>query len=184
MPQKPQGKAILLLCLKFAILAPICLVVWLYVLPVYAGVLAHFTAAVLKWIFRKPITGIAVVNLKPDAVLNTGIAIKFTLGYLERTMPSLGSLTTNVAPFVALVLATPGLALLRRLRILALGVGIIVLGHAAMIVIAFMSREAALPKAIGFIAITLPFLLWIVLAYWDKLAAYFAIDGDPGDQGG
>ena len=39
---------LIFLCIKFAILAPVCLVVWLLVMPAYAWVLAHVTGAFLR----------------------------------------------------------------------------------------------------------------------------------------
>ena len=78
------------------------------------------------------------------------------------------------------MLATARLGILKRIRILVVGVIIIVFSHGATIVFRFLSAgRTALPTAIGFVAITLPFLLWIILACWDQLVAYLG-DEDTG----
>jgi len=120
--------------------------------------------------------------------LNTETALAYSLANgREPTMHDIGQLVTNVAPFVALVLATSGLGVWRRLRIVALGFAIIFVFHGLTIVLRFQTvgSKLALPNTVGFITITLPFLLWIVLAYWDKLVMYFGDqDEDSGGEAG
>jgi len=93
-------------------------------------------------------------------------------------MQDVGHLVTNVAPFIALVLATSDLGFWKRVKVLAIGISIIFVFHNLTIVLRFVAGRTTLPTAIGFIAITLPFLLWIVLAYWGKVIAYFGSDDE------
>jgi hypothetical protein len=173
-------RTVLAFSAKFLVLAPLCLVGWLYIMPAYASFLANVTGWILKHVFGEPIETMEAVNLDPGSFLNTGMGLAFgRTGLPQRAMPDLGKLITNIAPYVALVLATAGLGIVRRLKVLVIGVGIIILGHIVMVVILFGSHKAALPKAVGFVAITLPFLLWIVLAFWDKVTAYFADEEPP-----
>lgn len=178
-PARGRGKGPVWLCVKFLVLAILCLFIWLQALPYYAPVVGHATALVLKYILQKPVEDVIV---KAKGFMNTETGLTFVMGGRLLTMNDLGKLTTNIAPFVALVLATSGLTILRRLRILAIGISIIFLSHVAIIALRFTSSgRAAIPNAIGLIAITLPFLLWIVLAYWDKLLEFFAED-DPSED--
>jgi len=108
-------------------------------------------------------------------------------------MPGLGHLVANVAPFVALVLATPRMRLRRMLGVISIGVALIFISHLATLVIRPMAQgpvqmaRTPLTTAVGFFSITLPFLLWIVLAYWGQLMAFLgegpvkeATSGPPG----
>jgi len=176
--QRPERNAVWL-CLRFIVLAPICLVLWLLVMPAYAWVLGQVTMLILKYIFQYPIEDVTVAKA---GLLNTGTSLAYVMGGLTRTMSDVGHLVANVAPYVALVLATPKLRWLRRLRILGIGFAIIFAFHVATILLRFLAGRTPLPTAIGFIAITLPFLLWIVLAYWDKLLAYLGNDESTHSQ--
>ena len=183
LPAASLGKTTLLLCLKFAVLAPICLFAWLWLLPMYTWLLGQATGAVLKLMLRVPIETVVVTR---GGFLNTGTALAYALSDgRQPTMHDIGKLVTNVAPFIALVLATSGLGLWRRLKVLILGFVIIFLSHGLTIVLFFLSTGSrlALPNTVGFVAVTLPFLLWIVLAYWDKLVVYFndEAEQDPAD---
>jgi hypothetical protein len=163
------------LCLRFIVLAPICLVLWLLVMPAYAWFLGQVTMLILKYVFQYPIEYVTVANAAL-ANMNMDTSLSYRMEGMARIMPDIGNLVANVAPYVALILATPKLHWLRRLRILGIGVVIIFAFHAATILLRFVAGRTSLPTAIGFIAITLPFLLWIVLAYWDKLLGYLGTD--------
>ena len=173
------GKSTLWLCLRFIVLAPICLVLWLLVLPAYTWCVGHAAAMFLRYVVQTPIDGVVVT---PAGLLNTDTELAYVIGPHRRTMKDVGHLVANIAPFIALVLATPALGVWRRLRILGIGIAIIFLFHAATIILRFVAGRTTLPTAIGFIAITLPFLLWIVLAYWDKLTAYLGNDEPPSQK--
>ena len=155
---------------KFIVLAPICLVVWLLVLPVYAHILAYAAGSVFRYGLGYNIMGIRVVAA---GFLNTDTSVTYTILNRDVTMPELGHLVANVAPFVALVLATPRLGLRRRLRIIGIGAGLIFLSHLATVVVRLAGRTP-LTTTVGFVSITLPFLLWIVLAYWGQLMAFLS----------
>jgi hypothetical protein len=163
---------------KFIVLAPICLVVWLLVLPVYAHLLAYVLGSIFRYVFG---LNVMAINVETGGFLNTDTSMAFTIVMTEVKMPELGHLTANFAPFIALILATPRLKLLRRLRIIGIGSGLIFLSHVATGVIRLMGRgpiqeRTPLTTAIGFVSITLPFLLWIVLAYWGQLMAFLGED--------
>ncbi len=170
-----QGKSMAWLCVKFIVLAPICLVLWLLVLPKYTWLLGNASGLLLKYVFQYPIEG---VEAPAAGFLNTGTSLVYVMGGHRLTMEDVGKLVTNIAPYLALVLATSGLGAWRRARVIAIGVAIIFVFHAATIILRFTAGRTTLPTAIGFIAITLPFLLWIVLAYWDKVMAYLGTDDE------
>jgi hypothetical protein len=176
MAMPSSGKSILWLCLRFIVLAPICLVLWLMVLPAYTWFVGHVAALFLRYIVQTPIDDVIVTKA---GLLNTDTQLAYVIGPRMPTMKDIGHLVTNIAPFIALVLATPALGVWRRLKILGIGIAIIFAFHAATIILRFVAGRTTLPTAIGFIAITLPFLLWIVLAYWDKLMAYLGSDEAP-----
>ncbi len=175
-----RGKTTFWLCVKFIVLAPICLVLWLMALPYYAQVLGYSTAGIIRYTMNIPIESVAITH-DGNGFLNTDIALTYRYGAHSPTMHDLGLLVTNVAPFVALILATGGLGLWRRLRVLATGILILYAFHVLTIVLRFspVYGRTPMPTAVGFATITLPFLLWIVLAYWDKLTAYFAVEEEP-----
>lgn len=170
--QKPE-RNVLRLCLQFLVLAPVCLVLWLLALPTYTWLVGQAAFPILKTLLHFPIQGIVVTKA---GFLNIETSLSYPMGGVVRTMPDMGHLLTNIAPYVALVLATPKIAWLRRFGILGAGVGIMFVFHVATVLLRFAAGKTSLPTAIGFIAITLPFLLWIVLAYWDKLVSYLGAD--------
>ncbi len=168
-----HGRNILLFFLKFCFFAPVCLVLWWLCLPYYGWVVGQISGSILLHVTGIPLTSMDIV---PDGVLNTETWLVFRVDG-EKRLP-IGLLVTNVAPFLALVLSTGGLAWRRRLKVLGIGVAILAGGHVLYIVLAFvfsqriaLSRE--IPTALGQLFLTIPFLLWIVLAYWDRLSAYF-----------
>ena len=78
-----------------------------------------------------------------------------------------------------LVLATAGIRILRKLVILAAGSLLIFGGHVAWVVTTYLFRvrfaeSPEFPTALGQFWMTVPFILWIALAYWDKIKGYFA----------
>lgn len=165
------GKSLFWLCVKFAILAPLCLVLWLVILPYYSTALGETSLVVLRSLFGYDITD--VQTTVDPGFLNTGTRMVFSIGGRYRIMPDVGHLTANIAPFIALILATSGITLRRRFTALGIGVGIVFLSHVLTIVLRFTAGRTPFPTAIGFISITLPFLLWIVLAYREKVMEFF-----------
>ncbi|HEO71048.1 MAG TPA: hypothetical protein ENN80_07275, partial [Candidatus Hydrogenedentes bacterium] len=157
---------------RFVVFAPLCLVLWWLVLPVYARILGAVSSAILEYIANVPIESYDVSNTgltNEKGILNTGTRLTFLLDDgTPRTMPGLGSLVTNVAPFVALVLATSTLTLLRRAKIIAIGLPVLFAAHVGFVLIAFLAGASEFSTALAQLFITLPFLLWIVLAYWES----------------
>ncbi|HDP35853.1 MAG TPA: hypothetical protein ENN29_12185 [Candidatus Hydrogenedentes bacterium] len=83
-------------------------------------------------------------------------------------------LVTNLPPYVALVLATAGLAWKKRARILVYGCAILIFFHVLFIILALRFQDAMLqvseiPTAVTQFFLTLPFMLWIVFAYWERI---------------
>ena len=172
-----RRRSVVLFCLRFLLYVAVLMVLWWLLLPQYGALLAHIAGAVLRHGFRVPLELGAV---RPEGILNTQSLLVFTVGGRESVLP-IAMLVTNVPPYLALVLATLGIGWRRRLGILALGCAILALGHTAFLVYAFRFQLAAraaqesapafgeFPMAIAQVFLTLPFLLWLVLAYWDRI---------------
>ena len=176
MGTRRQLRGVIALALRFMLFAPPCLGVWWLVLPAYAYFLGFVASVLLKYVINVPVASFRVFNtgiLSDHGFLNTGTQIAFVVKGTPHEYDKLAYLTTNVAPFVALVLSTPGLGLRRRGKVIALGVAILVATHVAFIIIAYTMGRSEVSTAVGETFITLPLLLWIVLAYWEHLASYF-----------
>jgi hypothetical protein len=156
-------------------------VLWWLAIPYYGTALARLSGGVLATFFSEPITA---AWIRPEGTLNTASLLVFLFEGREIPFP-IGLLVTNMIPYLALVVATPGLSVLRRHVILYTGAAILFLGHVLFIVLAFRFREFIgkhqdLPHAIAQFYLTIPFLLWIILAYWGKISRYFAENGPAG----
>jgi len=176
--QKRKSGGILMLILKFTLLAPIITALWWTCIPVYGALLGKI-CGFIAWAFLSvPIESSALVA---NGWFNVDSTLNFKVNGHEPAMP-IALLVTNVAPYIALVLATSGLTLRRRLRILAIGIGILVAGHIAFICVLLGFQEQLIkvqevPTAIAQFYLTLPFLLWIVLAYWQRILGYIGENG-------
>jgi hypothetical protein len=178
----PEGRAVrkaLLFSLGLLVLIPVCLILWGYVLPYYAQILGHAAAPAMRLMG----TPVESVDVKADGLFNTGTMLRFNIG---RHHPALnvGALVFNVPPFVALMLLTPGLRWRRRLKALGIGVLVLCAGHLLYLLMAFafssrIAHSPEIPTALGELFLTLPFLLWIVLGYWERLAAFLAPPAAP-----
>lgn len=174
MIQGSRFKAIALFCGKFVLFAPICLVLWWLAVPYYVWALGQFCAWVLIQ-FGVPIDAMKVTS---QGILNTETVLAFIIKGKEWPIP-FARMVNNLPSFVILVLATPALGLLRRLKILAIGIGILVAGHALFLVLVCAFKEQInqapeIPIALGKFLLTIPFILWIILAYWDEMKAFFS----------
>lgn len=195
--QRPYSRSVLLFCVKFLFLAPLCLLLWWLILPAYTWLLGQLTGMVLKYLFHEPILAVRVlegggvsagtdlshgafvawiVGVLKTAVSNTGTILAFLVGEQVRSFP-VGMLATNIAPFAALILSTGGLGLIRRLKALGIGLAILVAGHVLYIPFAFVvsskgGTASEIPNTLGEFFITLPFLLWIVLAYSRSIMSF------------
>ncbi len=164
-------------CLKFLVLSAALLFLWWWkVQPHYVTLIGHITRAILEHIAREPIDGM-LVQVNTAGVLSSETSLVWIIGERERSS-SVAFLVANIPPYIALVLATPGLALKRIAKILLYGLGILATGHILFLTLAFVfSRQIQespeVPNAIGLFLMTLPFMLWIVFAYWDKLTLLF-----------
>ncbi len=165
------------LFLRFLVLAAILTPLWWLLIPAYGYALVQVGGILLRTFF-----GVAIEAGRLDAhgVLNTDSLLVFVVAGREKLLP-IALLVTNMAPYLALVMATPSLSLARRLRILAIGASILAAGHLLFIVLVFRFQEvlqaaSEAPTAIIQFYLTLPFLLWIVLAYWDRIGAYLNED--------
>lgn len=158
--------------LRFAVFAPICLIVWWLLMPYYGWLIAHI-AAQFMGLFGERIT---TVRIETAGILNTETLLTLETA-TSKNSDMIGSVVTNMAPFVALVLATAGLAIKPRLRVLAIGAAVLTASHIGYLVWAIalapnVSRSAELTIIIAQIFITMPFILWIVLAYWRTILEF------------
>jgi len=135
-------------------------------MPVYAWLLGHAAALPLK-AAGYPIRRVLVTS---GGLLNTDTTLGFDLGDRISETP-VSWVVTNMAVYIALVLATRRLGWRGWVRALAIGATVLALTHLTHLVVFFslaktIARYPQLPTAIAQIFVTLPFLLWIVLAYW------------------
>lgn len=151
--------------LALFVLAPL----WWLCLPGYGWLLVQGCGSVLRWGLRLPILA---GHVDVRGILNTESLLTFYVGDREQQM-KFALLVTNLPPFLALVVATPALAWKRRLAIAVVGTAILVAGHALYVVVAlrfgdFLTAHSEVATAISQFFLTLPFLLWIAMAYWRK----------------
>jgi exosortase/archaeosortase family protein len=183
---KQRIRTVAAFCLKFIVFVTVLTVFWWLLLPYYGYVLIQLTGGTLKYLLGVPLEA---GYIQAQGMLNTESTLVFHIPPYAPTMP-IALLITNLPPYVALVLATAGLAIWKRIRILAYGSGILAFGHALFIVLLAMifleaqkpggeetfigslATAKELPTAIIQFYLTMPFLLWIVFAYWDRLMGY------------
>ena len=172
-------------CLKFSgILAVILFLWWWKVQPAYAGLLGWITGALLTHVAGIPIDS-TYVEVDPAGVLSTKTILFFVMGQEDNPNIDMASIVANIPPYWALVLATPGLAVKRLIKVLLIGTGILGAGHVIFLVLMFRFGhliQPEIPTAIALFLMTLPFMLWIVLAYWDKVVLLFEEPGETPAQ--
>ena len=165
---------------------------WMYGMPAYTKLLAAHCPKILWIVYGQEVEGKAftweeATQGEETDLFNTKMLLVW---YPEGQDPPhmyIAKLVTNLPPFLALILATPALGLWRRLRVLLVGTTILAATHITFIVYAYRyvaSPETAgaggeLPQAASEFLLTLPFLLWIVLAYWGNLSEYFSSTSPP-----
>ncbi len=170
MADKSQLRRVTLFALRLTIITPVVLALWWWAMPVYARGIGHVAALVLR-VMGYPIERVVVIA---SGFLNTDTTLGFALGGSIPTAP-ISWVVTNVAIYISLILATHSMNWRRRARALAIGLATLLAAHIAHIVVFFafapaIERNPQFPTAIAQILITLPFLLWIVLAYWTEPA--------------
>jgi hypothetical protein len=151
--------------LALLVLAPL----WWLCLPGYGWLLVQGCGAVLKWGLGMPILA---GHVDVRGILNTESLLTFYVGDREQHM-KFALLVTNLPPFLALVIATPALGWKRGIAISAAGAAILLAGHALYVVVAlrfgnFLAANSEVATAISQLFLTLPFALWIAMAYWKK----------------
>ena len=170
-----QTTGIIRFIVLFAVFAPLCLAAWWGLLPHYAALLGAATVQILNLLTSINVDGYEVVSA---GILHT--ATEFVLEAQGQRYPlEIGHLVTNLPLYAALVLATPALGWKRRIVVLAAGCMLLAAGHLVFLVLAFrfpitIAEAPQLPTAVGEAFITLPFMLWIVLAYWPHIRAFGA----------
>lgn len=175
------------LLLRFVLIVPFITMGWWLVLPYYSHVLLQSAGSLLRFVLQVPIESGSIIV---DGIFNTGSQLIFKISG-EIVLMDLALLTTNLAPYVALVLATGQIKTKRRMGILGLGSGIIVATHILSTTLFFYLiyshiddtayLEAGTPPfyiTLTQFMLTLPFLLWIIFAIWPQLAKTLQ-GGDP-----
>lgn len=172
----PAGR-IVAFCAKFIVFSALLLALWWWQLQFfYVELVGQIAGGILRFIARIPIEAMRV-EVDPDGVMRSQI----TLVYVSegRPMPmNAAYLVANIPPFLALVFSTPGLTMKRRAKVTAIGLSILFTTHITFLVLSFaFGRQVAtapeIPTAIGLFIMTLPFILWIMLAYWERLMLIF-----------
>jgi hypothetical protein len=175
---------IVMFLLRFILIAPIVLSIWWYFSPKYAWLLGQMTGTCITHLAGMTIETVRVTT-EEASILNTDTTM--TMGYEGREYPiQISRFMNNISPFIALVLASPGVAFLRRLKILAAGTAILILGQIIFLVSAFVFAQRIqeapqIPTAFGLFLMTLPFMLWIVMVYWERLGEYM-VDAMPDEE--
>ena len=161
---------------KFAVIVAVLLMGWWTIQPWYVGGIGKAAGVLIVYVGGESLDGSAV-EVDESGVLNT----RTSLVYLQsdRRYPiNVSFLIANLPTYIALVLATTGLGWKRRARALAIGGGVLVAGHVIFLAVMFtfarqVQSAPEVPTAFGMFLMTLPFLLWIVLAYWEKVVELF-----------
>ncbi|MCC6796614.1 MAG: hypothetical protein IT366_15945 [Candidatus Hydrogenedentes bacterium] len=167
MADESQLRRVTLFALRLMLITPVLLALWWLSMPLYARVIGECAAVVLR-VMGYPIERV-VVNA--HGFLNTDTTLGFALGGSVPTAP-ISWVVTNVAIYISLILATRRMKWNYRARALGIGLATLLAAHIAHVVVFFafapaIERNPQVPTAIAQILITLPFLLWIVLAYWN-----------------
>lgn len=165
---------------QFVLYSLVLVPLWWLCIPGYGWLLVQGCGSVLKYGLDVPLLA---GRIETAGILNTQSLLVFYLEDRESRMP-FALLVTNLAPFLALVLATPGLDWRRRARVIATGSAVLVVIHGLFIIVmlrfgAQLQAVAEVPTAIAQFFLTLPFLLWIVLAYWGNLPSTANDSADP-----
>ncbi|MEK7794402.1 MAG: hypothetical protein AAB353_07725 [Candidatus Hydrogenedentota bacterium] len=180
MKQRPSpARGILFFFLRFALIAPVGLYIWwAYLLPPYAWLVGQGSGVLVNLLRGGPVLAMKI-ETDENFVLHAKSFITFTEAYRIRQF-DVAYLVDSFPAYIILVLATSGLGLWRRLRVLFIGSTIILAGNVTYVSIMYFQHHppGANTYALGQFWLTLPFILWIVLAYWDRLGQFFG-DEEP-----
>lgn len=168
------ARGILFFFLRCGIIAPVGLYLWwAYLLPPYAWLIGQGSGAIVNLLRGGPILAMKI-ETDESFVLHAKSFITFTEAYRVRQFDVM-YLVDSFPAYIILVLATSGLGLVRRLRVVFIGSAIILAGNISYVSIMYFQHlpPGASTYALGQFWLTLPFVLWIVFAYWDRLAQFF-----------
>ena len=171
-------RGVFVFCLKFfAIILPLLALWWWKLLPPYIEALGQLAGGLINALAGSPIQSMEV-ETNPDGVLTTDTILIYYINDRPGSI-EIAKMANSLPPYIGLVLATAGIRILRKLVILAAGSLLIFGGHVAWVVTTYLFRvrfaeSPEFPTALGQFWMTVPFILWIALAYWDKIKGYFA----------
>ena len=148
---------------KFLILTLVLFLIWIPVGKVYLLVLAWASKAVL-WVMGYHAT------MSVD-----GAPIFVCRGFMIGMEEYAHLVNYNIIPLIALIIATPGIELNRRIKMLLIGVLVLFFMHVIDFVSHFpmycsgsgIAETVVIFMAVGKVAV--PFVLWFVLAYKEIL---------------
>lgn len=171
---------LLFFVVRFLVLAVVLVIGWWAVVPYYGWVIAQISGSIAHFALGMKIFAVGYI-LEPDTVLNTGTRIFFQVPapdkpYAQLEMP-VALLVTNLAPYVALVLASAGITLRRRVIVLLYGGAIIVSGHILFITILLRFQDALkqhseIATSTIQLFLVMPVILWVWFVYSEKIGAY------------
>lgn len=161
----------LLFGLRFLAVAIVLVPLWWLIAPYYGWFLVQCGGVLLRDLWGMPLTA---GHIETRGILHTESALVFYLDDHPARMKFV-QLITNLPPFVALMVATPALPWRYRVTTTLLGASLLGSGHVLFIVLALrfstaLQQHGELPTALAQFYLTLPFLLWIVLAYGHRFA--------------
>ena len=147
---------------KFLILTLVLFIIWIPVGNVYLLLLAWVSKAVL-WVMGYQVT-----------LITDGSPIFIYQG-VEVGMKDAHLANFNIVPLVALILATPGVKMVRRVNMLAIGMFLLFAMHTIDFVSHFpmyfsgsgIAETVYIFMAVGEVAV--PFVVWFLLAYKEIL---------------
>src|SRR5690606_17923879 len=139
MEETVRRRSLILFCLRFLGLVSVLVVLWWLLLPLYGKLLAEVAGMMLRLVFAVPVE---YSEIRADGILNTRSLLVMAVEGRESAMP-IAMLVTNVPPYLALVLATLGLGLRRRIAVLIYGTSILAAGHVLFLVYALRFQLAA-----------------------------------------
>lgn len=151
---------------KFVLVAPSIWILWWSILPGYAWLVGQVSGAAIQLFSSASIEAMRVVT-NEDLFLNAGTSIVFTSDGAEYPF-DIASLVGNLPTFIVLLLATPDIKVVRLLSGMGIGTIVLALAHVGFVAGAFILRNQIqsapeIPTALGYVLLTLPFALWIVL---------------------
>lgn len=189
---KRQHISRLLFALRFLLVGAVGLALLGLLLKPYAYLLGHVIRGGLNWLAGSGITG--------SKVSGNWYRVGLTFECAGRWLPAIpaGLIAINMAAFLALVGATPGIGLRRACRAACVGLGLFVLWHVFQLSVSLMKAVQLIEtgsfqefakdptgfvRLIGTASYALPFVLWLVLARPPFIVEFFAgTQRDSDDQ--